>query len=125
MAGLETRGVDEDELGGADGANARDPVPRRLGLARSDADFLADQRIEQGRLANIGLTDDGNDAAALRNTFHRFPLALSASSMAAAAACSPARREAPMPRSIAANSTISHSTSKVCLWAAPSVAATR
>ena len=45
--------------------------------------------------------------------------ALSRSSMAAAAACSPARREPPMPRSSRPSSTISHSTSKVCLWAAP------
>ena len=46
-------------------------------------------------------------------------------SMAAAAACSPARRDVPMPRSQRANSITSHSTSKVWRCAAPKVPTTR
>ena len=45
--------------------------------------------------------------------------------MAAAAACSPARRDVPMPRSQRANSITSHSTSKVWRCAAPKVPTTR
>ena len=134
---LEARRVDEDELRVAQGADAGDAVPRGLRLARGDADLLADQGIEQRRLADVGLADDGDDAAALafgpgrcrRRLLrllgvHLVP-AFRVSSAAAAAACSPARRDAPMPRSVMPRSGISHSTSKVCLWAAPSVPATR
>src|SRR6185369_5221376 len=125
VAGLEARRVDEHELRGSDRADAGDSMPRRLRLARGDADFLAHQRVQQRRLAHVGLADDRYCPAALRCRVHHFPLALSASSIAAAAACSPARRDAPIPRSTTCSSAISHSTSNVCLWAAPSVAATR
>ena len=47
------------------------------------------------------------------------------SSMAVAAACSPARRDAPMPRSLKPRGSMAHSTSKLCWCAAPSVPTTR
>lgn len=65
MQGLEARRVDEHELRGAQRAHARDAVPRGLRLARGDADLLPHQRIEQRRLAHIGLADDGDQAAVL------------------------------------------------------------
>ena len=55
---------------------------------------------------------------------HGSPLTFSVCSMVVAAACSPARREPPVPRAVRLSSVISHSTSKVCLCAAPSVATT-
>ena len=51
---------------GADGADARDAMARGLRLARGDADLLPHQRVEQRRLADVGLADDGDQAAALR-----------------------------------------------------------
>ena len=140
--GLEAGGIHKDELRRAHRANAGDAVPRGLRLARGDADLLAHQSVEQGGLADVWPADDGDRAAALcrrfagllaarpdvalnrcRRTvcrdgfrgFHLIPLAFSTSSIAAAAACSPARRVAPMPRSVAPSSETSHSTSKVCL----------
>ena len=65
VARLESRRVDKDELRRADGADAGDAVPGGLSLARGDADFLAHQGVEQRRLADVGLADDGNQAAAL------------------------------------------------------------
>ena len=65
VARLEARRIDEDELRRAHGADAGDAVPRGLRLARGDADLLADQGVEQGRLADVGLADDGDQAAAL------------------------------------------------------------
>jgi hypothetical protein len=66
VQGLEARRVDEHELRGAQRAHAGDAVARGLRLARGDADLLADQRIEQRRLAHVGLADDGDQAAVLR-----------------------------------------------------------
>ena len=96
----------------ARGADAGDAVARGLRLARGDADLLADQRVEQRRLADVGPADDGDQAAALRRSAPLERLALggmaqsgsqraarlvavafSASSMRRAASCSAARRE--------------------------------
>src|SRR5690606_22077797 len=56
--------VDENELGVGARQNAEQAMSRRLRLARGDTEFLADQRVEQGRLAHIGAPDDGNRATA-------------------------------------------------------------
>ena len=146
VPGLEAGRIDKDKLGCSDAANARDAVARGLRLARGDADLLPNQRIEQCGLADIGLTNDRNQPASLRRRTGRrvgngLPVrivrswrlgaghpgsrSLSVWSIAAAAACSPARREPPMPRSAKFNSTISHSTSKDCWCAAPMVPTTR
>ena len=66
MRGLKTRGIDKNELCVIGIVYAGDAVARGLRLARSDADFLADQRVQQRGFADIGLADDGNCAAALR-----------------------------------------------------------
>src|SRR6185436_7296977 len=115
-------------------------VARGLRLARGDADLLADQGVEQRGLAHVGLADDGHEAATLcrlrglrivlvlawgLDRGVHFSFIFSTMSIAAAAACSPARRDAPMPRSTRPSSVTSHSTSKVCLCAAPSVPTTR
>ena len=65
MPRLETRRIDKNKLRGADGAHAGDAVAGGLRLAGRDADLLADQRIKQGRFTDVGLADDGNQAAAL------------------------------------------------------------
>ncbi len=43
--------------------DAGDAVARGLRLARGDADLLADQRVHQRRLADVGPADDGDHAA--------------------------------------------------------------
>mmetsp|Transcript_4852 Transcript_4852/g.17270 ORF Transcript_4852/g.17270 Transcript_4852/m.17270 type:complete len:437 (+) Transcript_4852:2993-4303(+) len=58
VLGLETRRVDEDELGLVHGAHAGDAVTGGLGLVGRDADLLAHQRIEQRGLADIGQAHD-------------------------------------------------------------------
>src|ERR1700712_1210328 len=64
MLGLETGGIDENVLRVVQRMNAGDPVPRGLCLARRDADFLPDERVHQGRFADVRPTDDRDHAAA-------------------------------------------------------------
>ena len=63
MAGLEARRVDEHELGLVDGAHAGDAVARGLRLVGGDADLLADQRVQQRRLADVRPADDRHEPA--------------------------------------------------------------
>mmetsp|Transcript_15309 Transcript_15309/g.36443 ORF Transcript_15309/g.36443 Transcript_15309/m.36443 type:complete len:329 (+) Transcript_15309:459-1445(+) len=133
VLGLETRRVDEDELGLVHGAHAGDAVTGGLGLVGRDADLLAHQRIEQRGLADIGPTDDGDQAAALRDfgfggggRIHAWPRsAVSRSSRRRAAACSAARRERPSPSDATSRAGTAHSTSKVCACACPRAATIR
>ena len=60
MLVLETGRINEDELRIGPSKNAHDPVPRRLRLARNDADFLADQLIQQRRLSDVRTSDNGD-----------------------------------------------------------------
>ena len=102
-------------------AHAGDAVPRGLRLARGDADLLPDQRVQQGRLADVRPADDRDQAAArarpasvgdagasLMRGIGRVRSAagrparrsrFSASSMRRAASCSAARRDLPSPGS--------------------------
>jgi hypothetical protein len=64
VLGLETRRIHEHELRVLVGEYAVDAVARRLRLARSDADLLPDQVVEQRGLAHVGPSDDGDEAAA-------------------------------------------------------------
>ena len=142
VAGLEAGRVDEDELRRAARADAGDAVARRLRLVRGDADLLADECIEQGRLADVRAADDGHHAAARRRggrvggrivVGHRqersalpgLSLAFSASSMRRAASCSAMRRDRPSPDSARPSAGTAHSTSKVCACAWPRVATMR
>ena len=61
---LEPRGVHEDDLGVGFGHDAEHAVARRLRLLRGDRDLLADQVVDQGRLADVRTADDGHIAAA-------------------------------------------------------------
>ena len=63
VLGLKTGSVDEDELCLVLGEDAGDAVARGLRLARSDADFLPDQMVEQCGFAHIGASDDGDKTA--------------------------------------------------------------
>ena len=65
VAGLKTGRIHKYKLRGPDGSHAGDAVARSLGLARGDADFLPHQGVEQGGLANVGLADNRDQAAAL------------------------------------------------------------
>ena len=143
VARLEPGRVDEHELARPDRADAGDPVPRGLRLVRRDADLLRDERVDQGRLADVGPADDGDQAAALsrpgappkpapvgrshqdRSGLPGSSLARSASSMRRAASCSAARRDLPSPVSCRLSAGTAHSTSKVCACAWPRVARIR
>ena len=52
--------------------DAADVVARRLGTARGDRDLAPDQRVRQGRLADVGAPDDRDEAGAevLREVRH-------------------------------------------------------
>ena len=95
--------VDEHELARALDGDAAQRHARRLHLVADDRDLGPDQRIDQGRLAGVGRTDDRDEAAAglcpRRRLTHR-PVSHTPSrtSSAVAAACSAARLFAPSPR---------------------------
>ena len=82
------------------GHDADDAVARRLRLLRRDADLLADERVEQRRLADARPADDRDVAAAKRRRCGasaaraRRPdcAAIARERLPAAAACSAARR---------------------------------
>ena len=84
--------------------DAADQRARGLHLVRDDGDLGADQRVEQRRLAGIGRADQRDEAAArvacwLYGVSHQAcpPTTPTRVSMAAAAACSAARLDEPMP----------------------------
>ena len=56
--------VHEDQLVVIPVHDAADVVARRFGAARGDRDLAPDQRIRQCRFADVGATDDGNEACA-------------------------------------------------------------
>ena len=65
MVGLEAGGIDENELGGVVGVNAGNAVARGLGFFTGNADFLSDKVVHQRGFADIGASDDGDEAAAV------------------------------------------------------------
>src|SRR6202044_2741519 len=71
--------------------------PRGLRLPGDDRDLLADQRVDEGRLAGVGRADDRDEAAAGLARFAH--LAPQRSRKAWAAACSAARFELAAPTS--------------------------
>ncbi len=71
MLGLEAGRIDEYELVIAFGEHARHAMARGLWLARNDADLLPDQAVQQGRLADIRTTDDGDITGACRTCWLR------------------------------------------------------
>ena len=85
-ARLENTGrVDIHHLGLAIDGDADDPPPGGLHLGRDDRHLGTDQAVEQGRLADIGGTQDGDEACPGHGG--------NRSSRRRAAACSPARLE--------------------------------
>ena len=60
---MQPRRVDKNILHGVVGPDPQNLIPRRLGLAGRDTQFLAQQMIQQRRLANVRPTHDGNHAA--------------------------------------------------------------
>lgn len=63
VLGLETGRVDEHELVRVTRQHAMYAVTRGLRLGRGNAHLLADQPVHQRRLADVGSTDDGDEAA--------------------------------------------------------------
>ena len=98
----DARRVDEHELRGARDRDAAHQRARGLHLAGDDRDLGADQRVDERRLAGVRRADQRDEAAARRRTSGRFsrrhrPPRPSRVSIAAAAACSAARLERPIP----------------------------
>src|SRR2546427_4885656 len=123
---LETRGVDENELGGRGGAHAAKAMPGGLRLARGDAELLSQQCVEQRGFSDVGASDQRDRAAAERLRDHRDAAAQLRICAKArnAASCSAVRRLLPLPVVRTESSGIRHSTSKLWLCAAPRVATT-
>src|ERR1700684_458727 len=97
-------------------------MPGGLRLARDNADFLAQNCIEQSRFADVGAAHDCDVARAVRRLLRAH--AGNAVNAFCAAACSATRRLAPSPRGRTLSSAITHSTSKRWAWAWPRVATT-
>jgi len=57
MRSLKTRCIDKNKLGVVGIVYAGDAVARGLRLARSDADFLANQGVEQGGFTDVGFAE--------------------------------------------------------------------
>ncbi len=74
MFGLETGGINENELGGVVGVNAGNAVARGLGFFTGDADFLPDEVVHQRGFADVGSADDGDEAATVVGGMARFVL---------------------------------------------------
>ena len=99
--------VDEDELRVAFDGDAAHDRPRRLHLRAHDRDLGADQRVDEGRFADVRRADDGDEPAAPipGRSDRRGGLPVlahgastpSRDNSAAAAACSAARLERPRP----------------------------
>ena len=63
VLGIEEAGrVDEDHLGVAVGEEAEDAGARGLGLGADDGELLADEPVEEGGLAGVGGSGDGDEA---------------------------------------------------------------
>ena len=78
--------VDQQDLRGSVNRDAHQPRPRGLRLGADDRDLLADQRIDQGRLAGVGRADHGDEAGA-GACFAHCSCARSASAAAVSASC--------------------------------------
>src|SRR6185437_8905179 len=62
LGAVNARRVDEDDLPAGAVVDAGDAVPRRLRLGRDDGQLLADDPVEQRRLADVGSAQDRNGA---------------------------------------------------------------
>ena len=58
----DSRSVKQDHLVLVVAGDADDAVARRLRLGRHDAELLADDGVDERRLAGVGAADDGDDA---------------------------------------------------------------
>ena len=101
--------VDEHDLRLALGQDAAHGRAGRLRLAGDDRDLLADERVDERRLAGVGRADEGDEPAS--RLAH---VALQRSRKACAAACSAARFELAAPSSGSKPS----STTRITKWGA-------
>src|SRR5690606_19090849 len=116
---VQARGIHVNRLDLALGLDAQQSVSRGLRLAGGDCQLLAEDVVEQGRLAHVGSADDGNIAAARRGISHccfSTPMAIRA---CLAASCSAMRRLLPTPKVLPVINSIRHSTRNVRQCASP------
>ena len=90
------RRIDEHRLIGAAIQHAEHALARRVRLVRDDAELLADERVQQRRLADVRPADDRDEAAAAL-VLRQCCSPVSTTSIAAAASCSARRRLCPRP----------------------------
>ena len=106
--GLENpRRVDQDQLRVAVDGDAHEAGAGGLRLGRDDRDLLADERVDEGRLARIGRAEDRDEAAFLGHFFifsrRRAAAAVSASCLLApSASASPPRATVTRTRKVGA-----------------------
>src|SRR3546814_4903120 len=60
---MQARRIDKHDLAFRPVDDALDAMPRGLWLVRDDADLAAHQRVHQRTFADVGPTDDGDEAA--------------------------------------------------------------
>src|SRR3546814_17214672 len=60
---MQARRIDKHDLAFRPVDDALDAMPRGLWLVRDDADLAAHQRVNQRTFADVGPTDDGDEAA--------------------------------------------------------------
>ena len=102
--------IDQQQLCLAFDRDPHQPHPRRLRLGADDRDLLADQRVDQRRLARIGGADHRHEAAAFRH--FNCPNNVRAASVSASCF------DEPVP-SASARPGIATSTVKVGAWCGP------
>src|SRR5258706_13574718 len=126
MPRLESGRIDEDELRRLRREDTAKAMSSGLRLARGDAEFLPQQRIHQGGLADVGAPDQSDRAATKRlRGRHGTPVRRRICSNACmAASCSAFLRLLPLPVVRTESWGIRHSTSKSWLCGAPWVATT-
>jgi hypothetical protein len=88
---VESGRVGEHDLHVAGRPDRPDVAPRRLRLVGDDRDLLADQRVHEGRLADVGASHDGHDAGAMARrpiVAHRASRSRSCGPKASGSSCS-------------------------------------
>src|SRR5512140_3226688 len=93
---VDPRAVEEDDLPPRLGEDPRDPVARRLRLPRDDRDLGAHDPVEQGRFADVGAAQQG-DESGFQVHGASPPAAMRKETAFAAASISASLRDVPLP----------------------------
>ena len=95
--------------------NSDDSMPGGLRLRRDDADFCANDRVDQRRFTDVGPANNGNESATEVFIAAHDDATSNVASISAAACCSAARLLLPSPIECRSGSLTAHVTTKTCL----------